>query len=155
MLWLWNKFPLSLPFCKCDLGCYTSLDKQQISHKIVNICLAIILSLCFECWKEPSHWDDSFEYPQHMLWLRNKFHLSLRFCKCDLGCYTSLDSASINISHFLLLIFWEGSGSVVECSHWDRGTAGSSLTCVTVLCPWARHINPSFVLVQPRKTSPL
>ena len=22
--------------------------------------------------KEPSHWDGSFEYPQHMFWLRNK-----------------------------------------------------------------------------------
>ena len=24
------------------------------------------------CSKEPSHWDGSFEYPQHMFWLRNK-----------------------------------------------------------------------------------
>ena len=32
--------------------------------------------------------------------------------------------------------------------------AGSSLTGITVLCPWARHINPSLVLVQPRKTRP-
>ena len=23
------------------------------------------------CSKEPSHWDGSFEYPQHMFWLRN------------------------------------------------------------------------------------
>ena len=29
---------------------------------------------------------------------------------------------------------------------------GSSLTGITGLCPWARHINPSLVLVQPRKT---
>ena len=28
------------------------------------------------------------------------------------------------------------------------------LTGVTVLCPWARRINPSLVLVQPRKTRP-
>ena len=48
----------------------------------------------------------------------------------------------------------ERSCSVVECSTWDRGAAGSSLTGITVLCPWARHINPSLVLVQPRKTSP-
>ena len=27
-------------------------------------------------------------------------------------------------------------------------------TGVTALCPWARHINPSLVLVQPRKTRP-
>ena len=28
--------------------------------------------MCFGCSKEPSHRDDSFEYPQHMFWLRNK-----------------------------------------------------------------------------------
>ena len=28
--------------------------------------------MCFGCSKEPSHWDCSFEYPQHMFWLRNK-----------------------------------------------------------------------------------
>ena len=48
----------------------------------------------------------------------------------------------------------ERSGSVVECLTRDRGAAGSSLTGVTVLCPWAKHINPSLVLVQPRKTPP-
>ena len=48
----------------------------------------------------------------------------------------------------------ERSGSVVECLTRDRGVAGSSLTSVTALCPWARHINPSLVLVQPRKTRP-
>ena len=28
--------------------------------------------MCFGCSKEPSHWDGTFEYPQHMFWLRNK-----------------------------------------------------------------------------------
>ena len=28
--------------------------------------------MCFGCSKEPSHWEGSFEYPQHMFWLRNK-----------------------------------------------------------------------------------
>ena len=28
--------------------------------------------MCFGCLKEPSHWDGSFEYPQHMFWMRNK-----------------------------------------------------------------------------------
>ena len=28
--------------------------------------------MCFGCSKEPSHRDVSFEYPQHMFWLRNK-----------------------------------------------------------------------------------
>ena len=28
--------------------------------------------MCFGCSKEPSHWDGSFEYPQHMFWMSNK-----------------------------------------------------------------------------------
>ena len=28
--------------------------------------------MCFGCSKEPSHWDGSFEYPQHVFWMRNK-----------------------------------------------------------------------------------
>ena len=28
--------------------------------------------MCFGCSKEPSHWDISFEYPQHMFWVRNE-----------------------------------------------------------------------------------
>ena len=28
--------------------------------------------MCCGCSKEPSQLDGSFEYPQHMLWLRNK-----------------------------------------------------------------------------------
>ena len=43
---------------------------------------------------------------------------------------------------------------MVVCLIRDRGTAGSSLIGVTALCPLARHINPSLVLVQPRKTRP-
>ena len=36
----------------------------------------------------------------------------------------------------------------------DRGAAGSSLTSVTVLCSWARRIDPSLVLIQPKKSRP-
>ena len=45
---------------------------QKFQCKIVNIFLPIIFSICFGCSKEPSHWDGSFEYPQHIFWLRNK-----------------------------------------------------------------------------------
>ena len=41
---------------------------------------------------------------------------------------------------------------MVECLTWDQKAAGTSLNHVTVLCPWATHINPSLALVQPRKT---
>ena len=46
----------------------------------------------------------------------------------------------------------ERSGSMVECLTGDRRARGSSLTGVTAL--WSRHIYPSLVLVQPRKTRP-
>ena len=42
---------------------------------------------------------------------------------------------------------------MVECLTQDRGAAGSSLTCVTALS-LSKNINPSLVLVQPRKTRP-
>ena len=41
-------------------------------RKIVIIFLSISLNMGFGCSKEPSHRDGSFEYPQHMFWLRNK-----------------------------------------------------------------------------------
>ena len=47
------------------------LSKNKL-RKIANIFLSISLNMCFECSKEPSHRDGSFEYPQHMFWLRNK-----------------------------------------------------------------------------------
>ena len=44
---------------------------------------------------------------------------------------------------------------MVECLTRGWRPAGSSLTGVTALCPWARHIiNLCLVLVQPRKTCP-
>ena len=48
--------------------------------------------VCFGCSKEPSYWDGSFEYPQHMFWLRNK---KIIFLICNLyyikACIYSLD----------------------------------------------------------------
>ena len=50
---------------------YVQITKL-FARKIVNIFLPISLNKCFGCSKEPSHWDGSFEYPQHMFSLRNK-----------------------------------------------------------------------------------
>ena len=50
----------------------------MIKHKNAIIFISISLNMCFGCSNEPSHRDSSFEYPQHMFWLRNKkdnFHL--------------------------------------------------------------------------------
>ena len=41
-------------------------------HKIVIVYLSISLNMCFGFSKEPSHWDGSFERPQHMFWLINR-----------------------------------------------------------------------------------
>ena len=38
----------------------------------MNISLSISFNICFGCSKEQSHRDGSFEYPQHMLLLRNE-----------------------------------------------------------------------------------
>ena len=43
-----------------------------LSKKIVNIFFPMRFYICFGRSKEPSHWDGSFEYPQHMFRLRNK-----------------------------------------------------------------------------------
>ena len=51
----------------------TGLDKQNKNQrKNVSICVPVSFNICFGCSKEPSHLDGSFEYPQHMFWLRNK-----------------------------------------------------------------------------------
>ena len=47
-------------------------DHRSCERKNVNIFLSISKNICFGCSKELSHWDGSFEYPQHMFWLRNK-----------------------------------------------------------------------------------
>ena len=41
-------------------------------RKFAIILLSISLNMCFGFSKEPSHRDGSFEYPQHMFWLRIK-----------------------------------------------------------------------------------
>ena len=89
LLWLWSLLPLTrlLTF---SLVCWHSLMlllsykhrkytilntgpvKQKHLLKIAVIYLSISLNMCFRCSKEPSHQDGSFEYPQHMFWLRNK-----------------------------------------------------------------------------------
>ena len=40
---------------------------KNLQRKIVNIFLSICFNICFGCSKELSHWDGSFEYPQHVL----------------------------------------------------------------------------------------
>ena len=51
--------------------------KQKHQGKIAIIFLSISCNMCFGCSKEQSHRDGSFEYPQHMFWLRNKKNIVL------------------------------------------------------------------------------
>ena len=57
--------------CGTYLNAWGQLGKNNL-HKIAIIFLSISLNMCFRCSKEPSHQEGSFEYPQHMFWLRNK-----------------------------------------------------------------------------------
>ena len=80
------------------------------------------------------------------------FSASREFCYLLITLANSLDpdQARQNVGHDLdgSHLIWS---AVVECFTPDRGVAGSS---ITVLCPWARHINPSLVLVHTRKICP-
>ena len=55
---------------------YILLSKVRIcimlEHEIVIIFLPFSFNMCFGCSKEPSHYDGSFEHPQHIFWMRNK-----------------------------------------------------------------------------------
>ena len=55
-----------------------------------------VKNMCFGCSKEPSQWDGSLEYPQHMFCLRNK---KISLYKVCLSC--CLKMHSFNITRFL------------------------------------------------------
>ena len=46
---------------------WAKVGEKGVEHKIVIIFSVINSNMCFECSKEPSQWDGSFEYPQHVL----------------------------------------------------------------------------------------
>ena len=76
-------------------------------------------------------------------------------CAMRPGCGTIFFAHMLYYNYINInFVLRERSGSVVERLTRDRGAAGSSLIGVTALCPWARHIYHSLVLVQPRKTRP-
>ena len=63
-----HRQPLKRPECK-----------KKKSAFIINIFLTIIFSVCFGCSIELSHWDGSFEYPQHIFgWEIRKIFFGLR-----------------------------------------------------------------------------
>ena len=46
--------------------------RKEFERKVLINFLSISPNMCLGRSKEPSQWDGSFEYPQHMLWWRNK-----------------------------------------------------------------------------------
>ena len=64
--------PLILHKLACMNPRSTDIDIiKTVERKNVIIFLPIAFNICFGCPKEPSHRDGSFEYSQHMFWLRN------------------------------------------------------------------------------------
>ena len=67
----WKQSAISINF-KFTLLSQVNIDNFFV-HKIVkDIFLSISFNKIIRSSKEPSDWDDYFEYPQHMFWLRNK-----------------------------------------------------------------------------------
>ena len=65
----------------------------NFERKNINIFFSMGLNICFGCSKEPSHRDGSFEYPQHMFWLRNKknnFQLHTLNLRPADGCHDNM-----------------------------------------------------------------
>ena len=71
------KFPKCMNIRNSVHKIHSMLIKTQVQIrklfecKIVNIFLPINLNMCIGCSKETSHLDGSFEYRQHMFWLRS------------------------------------------------------------------------------------
>ena len=66
---------LAVAFQNVDsIACITidNIMQDSLCTKNAFVSLSINLNMCCGCSKEPSHLDGSFEYPQHMFWLRNK-----------------------------------------------------------------------------------
>ena len=72
--------------------------------------------------------------------------------------FSYLDLCAILFSIMIWIYYMDETictrGLVVECLTWDQGVLGSSLTGTIALCPWARHIFPCLVLIQPRTFRP-
>ena len=78
---------------------YGQLSKI-FQRKIAIIFLSISLNMCFGCSKEQSHRDGSFEYQQHMFWLKNK---KIIFSNAPLSGGLVIGRNFINFSLFMSL----------------------------------------------------
>ena len=75
---------------------------------MMKLFLSVNVNICFGCSKEPSHRDGSFEYPQHMFWLRNKKN-SFKYVAISRGLFLEKNKKKQN-SITLFYIFWGNFG---------------------------------------------
>ena len=74
----------------------TGLDKHTFSAWNWEYFLTHNFIICFGCSKEPSHWDGSSEYPQHMFgWYLRQFGNKSRCHRLELMNYDVLQSLNI------------------------------------------------------------
>ena len=126
----------------CQLG---QLSKNNL-RKIAIIFLSISLNICFGRSKEPSHRDGSFEYPQHMFWLRNK-KIIFSFALLSGGLVMPISipemktpSMCSKIEHYILLTYLLIMGLVarendcVACEQQRRRSACDFAQADQLLC---------------------
>ena len=121
---------------------FVSLGWVMCAVLFCNIALRISCELV---WVNDHIWHNNF-LKYYMLFLKQCRARSAGFCWNQ--------RTQIRIHTFSLKETIRINGSVGECLTQDRGASGKSLTGITVLCPWARHIYPCLELVQPWKTRP-
>ena len=70
-------FLLYYSYLSSNVSCARPIPLGAFVTCLWHFLLPIIFIICFGYSKEPSHWDHSFEYPQHIVWLRNKKNILL------------------------------------------------------------------------------
>ena len=87
-----------------------SSHTKQLSVNLGNF-LFNIFTFCLGCSKEPSHWDSSFENPQHMFWLRNKKNIFFVTHSCPEALECNVELVDIKHIHIKLKL-WSQSHAI-------------------------------------------
>ena len=124
-------------WCKF-IVCTGPVKQIFFQHKIAIIFLSISLNICYGCSKEPSHLDGSFEYRQHMLWMRNKedsFPIHTSIWKPDMDAKLCRTWLAIFIRSQLIWIctVFNRKKELWKMSFFKMDTYQSSLLCITNL----------------------
>ena len=109
LYWSYSKPNIRRAELLCSLG-YTESFRFFNSCKplqnIVNVeALYAFMVLYVGCSKEPSHWDSTFLYPQHMFWLKT-FECIFPFLKLFLSIVTALINSREGQHNFQKKLPW-------------------------------------------------